>query len=93
MTRNSTRAADKRRQRNRAIIALYCDERPIEEIAALFEVTTRTVTNIAKRAGLSRPRGRPYAIPNATEEQRENYRLLVRNFGAAEARRIMGLTK
>lgn len=78
-----------RRPRDLRIVRDFAAGRPREEIAAAHGVSTRTVSAIAHRHGVKRPRGRPSAWPECPPSHQSDYRLLQRYFGAAEARALV----
>lgn len=80
-----------RLRRDHGIIASYCAGKPSAEIAATFGITSRYVHTIVKRVGLSRPRGRPAAIPHADDETLAAYRRYRRHHGAEMARKMVGV--
>lgn len=82
--------SEERQRRNRGIIAAYCaGNETAEGIAKRFCVTSRHVHNIAARAGVSMPRGRPAALPHASDETLAQYRRYRRHHGAEMAREMV----
>lgn len=82
--------ADERQRRDRGIIAAYCaGTETSEQIGERFGVSGRHVHNIAARAGIAKPQGRPVALPHAADADLHLYRKFRRHYGAATARQMM----
>lgn len=85
--------AAQRRARNRSIIAAFCREEKVKDIAEQHDVSPRYVSMLAAKLDLSRPHGRPKALPKASEGQREEYRVFRNRYGAATARQMVGVSQ
>lgn len=83
-------SAKERQRRNHGIIAAYCAGEPLKAISGRFGVTPRHIHNIAARAGLARPHGRPPALPHASDAVLADYRRFRRHYGAEMAREMVG---
>lgn len=79
-----------RLRRDHGIIAAYCAGKPNKEIAETFGITPRYVSTIARRVGISRPHGRPVALPHASDDTLRAYRKYRRYYGARLAREMVG---
>ena len=81
---------EEKRRRNCAIIVAYAAGKSNAEIARTFNVGQRSIIRIAQQAGIAKPRGRPVALPHASDAVLADYRRLRRNYGAATAREMVG---
>lgn len=81
---------NERRRRDQGIIAAYCAGERSAAIADRFGVTSRFVHTVVARVGMQRPRGRPVALPHATNAELAEYRKARRHYGAAMARAMVG---
>lgn len=79
-----------RLRRDHGVIAAYCAGKPSREIAETFGITARYVHTITKRVGISRPHGRPVALPHASDDTLTAYRKYRRHYGAKLAREMVG---
>lgn len=78
------------RRRDRRILADYLADDLTRDIGARHGVSARHVANIAARHGVSRPKGRPRALPDAAEPQWQQFRLYRKQYGATMALEMVG---
>ena len=78
-------------RRDQAILLAYCSGCRSQDIAEQWNVSARHVGNVARRAGLSRPRGRPVALPHASDSVLSEYRRFRKHYGAGMAREMVGI--
>ena len=78
-------------RRDQAILLAYCAGERSDDIARRWNVSARHVGNVARRAGLARPHGRPVALPHASDAVLSDYRRFRKHYGAETAREMVGV--
>ncbi len=76
--------------RNAEIIAAYQTPMSMGAVADKFQIAERRVWEIINKAGVSRKSGPPPYVPKDPKRKKQYFKL-VREIGAEEARKVMGL--